>query len=115
MMATGNARIPKKTISPGRSAKMRASAYALPFQPQQNPMKSAFLDDTVAFWQPLSTHTLNREDAREIVENMTGFFTVLREWAEADLRATRSVAGVQNNGPKISVAVDSADRQTPAE
>jgi hypothetical protein len=78
-------------------------------------MKSAFLDETVTFWQPLSSHPLNREDAREIVENMTGFFSVLREWAEADLRAARSVPETQNDGPKISVAVDSADRQTPAE
>jgi hypothetical protein len=43
-----------------------------------------FLDDTIAVWQPLSQRPLTREDAREITENMVGFFSVLREWAEAE-------------------------------
>src|ERR1700686_2054959 len=43
-----------------------------------------FLDETIAVWQPLSQRPLTREDAREITENMVGFFSVLREWAEAE-------------------------------
>jgi hypothetical protein len=43
-----------------------------------------FLEDTLEFWQPNANRTLTHEDAREIVENMTGFFTVLRQWRDAE-------------------------------
>jgi hypothetical protein len=43
-------------------------------------LPAQFLDETIAVFQPLSTRPLNREDAREIVQNMTGFFAVLSEW-----------------------------------
>jgi hypothetical protein len=40
-----------------------------------------FLDETIKVWQPRSPHRkLTREDAREILSNMCGFFQVLREW-----------------------------------
>jgi hypothetical protein len=39
-----------------------------------------FLDKTVAFWQPRTTRRLTREDARQIIENATGFIRVLAEW-----------------------------------
>src|SRR5262249_3911880 len=35
-----------------------------------------FLDETIAVWQPLSERPLTREDAREITENVVGFFSV---------------------------------------
>ncbi len=40
------------------------------------------LDHTIAVFQPRTTRTLDREDAREIVENLTGFFRVLRDWEQ---------------------------------
>jgi hypothetical protein len=43
-----------------------------------------FIDETLAIWQPLSKRQLTREDGREIIENMTGFFRVLQEWDRAD-------------------------------
>jgi hypothetical protein len=43
---------------------------------------------TVAFWQPRTTRSLGHEDAREIVENLTGFFQLLQEWERADRLAS---------------------------
>ncbi len=47
-----------------------------------------FIDETVAFWQRRSKRQLTREDGREIIENLTGFFRVLQEWDRAE-RAAR--------------------------
>ncbi len=44
-----------------------------------------FLQSTIRVWQPYSSDQLSLEDARQIVENMTGFMTVLAEW-EADTK-----------------------------
>ena len=43
-------------------------------------IKEDFLDQAIEFWQPRSLRTLTREDAREIVENLTGFFELLLTW-----------------------------------
>lgn len=40
----------------------------------------AFLDHTIAMWQPLSAKPLSREDAREIIENAVGFYGTLMRW-----------------------------------
>jgi hypothetical protein len=39
-----------------------------------------FLDKTIAFWQARGSYDLNRESARQIIENLTGFCRVLSEW-----------------------------------
>jgi hypothetical protein len=39
-----------------------------------------FIEQTVAIWQKRTDRRLTREDGREIIENMTGFFSVLQEW-----------------------------------
>ncbi|MCG3151374.1 MAG: hypothetical protein GEEBNDBF_00645 [bacterium] len=41
------------------------------------------IDQTLAVWQPRSPKQLTREDARQILENVTGFFDVLLEWEAA--------------------------------
>jgi hypothetical protein len=41
-----------------------------------------FLEKTIQVWQPLSEKELTEEDAREIVENMTGLFSFLIELDE---------------------------------
>jgi hypothetical protein len=38
------------------------------------------LDDTIEFWRPRIQRELSPEDARQIAENLSGFFKVLREW-----------------------------------
>jgi len=51
------------------------------------PAPGALLDETIAIWQPRTSRPLTREDARQIIENMTGFFNVLREWDRAERAA----------------------------
>lgn len=42
------------------------------------------IDETIAVWQPHAQRSLTREDGRQIIENMTGFFRVLHEWQRAE-------------------------------
>ena len=44
-------------------------------------------------WQPRLGRDLSREDARQIVENVTGFFTVLAEWSRAEMPTPANDAG----------------------
>jgi hypothetical protein len=44
-------------------------------------------DKTIAFWQKRTNRSLNAEDARQIVENLTGFFGVLADWAGKDRKS----------------------------
>jgi hypothetical protein len=41
------------------------------------------LENTIRFWQPRSSRPLTREDARQAVENVVGFFTTLQNWSSA--------------------------------
>jgi hypothetical protein len=41
------------------------------------------LEEAVQFWQPRASRRLTHEDARQMVENVTGFFTMLQRWSEA--------------------------------
>ncbi len=45
------------------------------------------VDGTIALWKPRLRRDLSREDARQIVENVTGFFNVLAEWSRAEMPA----------------------------
>jgi hypothetical protein len=42
------------------------------------------LDGTLQFWRPRLSEELTREDARQIVDNIAGFFSILAEWAVAE-------------------------------
>jgi hypothetical protein len=41
------------------------------------------LEETIQFWQPRASRALTPEDARQMVENVTGLFTILQRWSEA--------------------------------
>ena len=43
------------------------------------------IDRTRKVWQPRTGRDLTDEDARQIVENITGFFSILAEWSRAEL------------------------------
>jgi hypothetical protein len=45
------------------------------------------IDRTHEVWKPRLGRDLSREDARQIAENVTGFFTILAEWARAEMPA----------------------------
>jgi hypothetical protein len=47
-------------------------------------IQNQLIDRTLEFWQTRTSQRLTREDAREMVENITGFFRILREWEVAD-------------------------------
>ena len=49
-----------------------------------NPREPDVLDQTIAFWSQRTGQVLSREDARQIVVNVSGFFQVLEEWARRD-------------------------------
>lgn len=50
------------------------------------------INRTIRLWQPRSRRSLSREDARQIVENVTGFFSILHEWSRAESVADGSPA-----------------------
>ena len=51
------------------------------------------IERTRRVWQPRLGRDLSREDARQIVENVTGFFAILAEWSRAELPAPASDIG----------------------
>ena len=50
---------------------------------------------TLQFWQSRAPKPLGQEDAREIAENLVGFFRVLAEW---DAKERSSESADDNNG-----------------
>jgi hypothetical protein len=44
-------------------------------------------------WQPRLGRDLSREDARQIAENVTGFFSLLAEWSRAETPAPANDTG----------------------
>jgi hypothetical protein len=62
------------------------------------------IDRTRAVWQPRLGRDLSREDARQIAENVTGFFAILSEWS----RAERPVLANDTDKPSISISATCA-------
>jgi hypothetical protein len=70
-----------KEGSPGWKAKL--GLVSNPTAPAQPSSDDLLDDNTISQWQSLSPdRSLTREDARQIVENVSGFFSVLRRWPE---------------------------------
>jgi hypothetical protein len=51
------------------------------------------IDRTIVLWQPRLRRDLSREDARQIIENITGFFSILAEWSRAEMLSPLNDAG----------------------
>lgn len=45
---------------------------------------TAFIEHTLKVWQPRLERQLTSEDARQIVENVTGFFAILGRWSQLE-------------------------------
>jgi hypothetical protein len=43
------------------------------------------IDRTRELWKSRLGRDVSREDARQIVENVTGFFAILTEWSSAEI------------------------------
>lgn len=64
-----------------------------------NTTNDHLIDSTIKTWQPRFDSPLSREDARQIAENVTGFFAILNEWARAE------TPGTVNDEGKLPVSV----------
>ena len=51
------------------------------------------IDRTREIWKPRLGRDLSREDARQIVENVTGFFALLAEWSRAEMPSPANDTG----------------------
>jgi hypothetical protein len=51
------------------------------------------VDRTRQVWQPRTGRDLTNEEARQIANNLTGFFSVLAEWSRAGLTAPANDTG----------------------
>jgi hypothetical protein len=68
-----------------------------------HPANDNYVDRTRQVWQPRLGRNLSREDARQIAENLTGFFAILAEWSRAErLAANDNDAHVAPNGGEAS-------------
>ena len=55
-------------------------------------------DPTLALWQRRTSRALSHEDCREMSQNISGFFKILREWKKS-LGAPVSESGVDQDEP----------------
>jgi hypothetical protein len=46
-----------------------------------------FIDRTIALWRRRLGREVSREEARQITENVTGFFSVLHSWSSGESRS----------------------------
>jgi hypothetical protein len=53
----------------------------------------SLIDRTRQVWQSRIRRDLTDEDARQIAENVTGFFTILAEWSRAEVPTPANDAG----------------------
>jgi hypothetical protein len=51
------------------------------------------IDLTRQVWQPRLGSDLNHEAARQIAENVTGFFTLLAKWSRAEMPSSANDIG----------------------
>jgi hypothetical protein len=65
---------------------------------QSYPANDNLIDRTIALWQPRLERDLSREDARQIAENVIGFFSILNEWSRAK---TTIAANNNRNEPTV--------------
>jgi hypothetical protein len=77
----------------GPGAQERAASSLVPLIQDT---KRHFIEHTVEFWQPRYSGKLTREDGRQIIENVTGFFHILLEWETDAQRAAIASAKTQS-------------------
>lgn len=44
------------------------------------PAREGLIEETVAFWQPRCRQHVSQEEARQMIENVVGFFNFLARW-----------------------------------
>ncbi len=53
--------------------------------------KRQLIEETKRFWQARTGESISDEDARQMIENITGFFKVLIEWDEKAKNQAKSL------------------------
>jgi hypothetical protein len=64
-------------------------------------LKNELIGSTRQVWQTRLGRDVSREDARQIAENVTGFFALLAEWSRAEMPSPANDSGkpdVPDNG-----------------
>lgn len=64
------------------------------------------IEQTHKVWQPRLRRNLTDEDARQIVENLTGYFSILAEWSRAATLASANAPTVAAPTEKAEVSHD---------
>ncbi len=59
--------------------------------------KDNTIKHTRKFWQERSASDVSYEDARQMIENVTGFFDLLSEWEMAEREGTQSTAKLEDS------------------
>jgi hypothetical protein len=72
-------------------------------------LKNELIGRTRDVWLPRLGRDLSREDARQIAENVIGFFSVLAEWSRAEMPSPANDTGkpVETDAPAPSLAANS--------
>ncbi|MFZ2137610.1 MAG: hypothetical protein WAV78_11905, partial [Xanthobacteraceae bacterium] len=69
--------MPKPETRGTDSGKLTVRSSVKPLDPANDNL----IDRTIALWRSRLGRDLSREDAREIAENVVGFFRILHEWS----------------------------------
>lgn len=73
-----------------RGGRTNGHAETVSVSPSRRAVDEAFLDRTIELFQARTDQSLTREDAREMIESVTGFFRILGEWNRAEQELRRS-------------------------
>ena len=77
------------------------------------PANDNLINQTIGLWQPRSRRDLSREDARQIIENVTGLFSTLHEWSRAEIsRAGNHKSRIGNSLPDTAGNTDPSEERT---
>jgi hypothetical protein len=90
---------PSLSTAGGDPNTRKAAAHEARGAPQSSagkpsiPANDNLIDRTRKVWQPRIGRNLTNEDARQISENVTGFFAVLAEWSRFEMATPANDAG----------------------
>ena len=94
--ATSRRSIAAAGADPGRRKVAAHEAHGAPqccAGKPSNPANDNLIDRTRKVWQSRIGRNLTDEDARQISENVTGFFAILAEWSRVEMATPANDAG----------------------